>query len=142
MRILFDTDVTLDLLLDRKPYSENAALLFSKAERGEFDGYICATTVTTIHYLASRAIGEKKAMNSLRKLISFLDVAAIDRKVIEGAMGGKGRDFEDKVISQAASSVGAKVIITRNVKDFKDSDVPAYAPGEFLNMLRAGDLKQ
>ena len=54
MKILFDTDVTLDLLLDRELYSEVAARLFSKAEQGKLKGYLCATTVTMIYYLASR----------------------------------------------------------------------------------------
>jgi len=136
MRVLFDTDITLDLLLDRQPHSDNAALLFSKAERGEIEGYLCATTVTTLHYLASKVMGEKKARISLRKLLSFLDVAAVDRKVIESALMGRGRDFEDEVISRAAFGAGAQAIITRNIKDFKQSEVPAYSPEELIKALK------
>ena len=136
MRVVFDTDVTLDLLFDRKPHSANAALLFSKAERGEIEGYLCATTVTTLHYLASKVIGENKARISLRKLLSFLNIAAVDRKVIEGALAGRGRDFEDEVISRSAARAGAQAIITRNIKDFKTSDVPAYSPEEFIKAMK------
>jgi len=137
MKILFDTDVTLDLLLDREPHSESAALLFSKAERGELKGYLCATTITTIHYLASKVIGAKKARNSLRKLLSFLEIASVNRGVIEGALEGKSRDFEDGVISESAQKAGSKAIITRNIRDYGDSEVPAYTPDEFLKMIKA-----
>ena len=138
MKVLFGTDVTLDLLLDRRPHSEAAAVLFSKAERGEIKGFLCATTVTTLHYLVSKAQGNSKARNSLEKLLSFLGVAAVNLSVVKLALEGKGRDFEDEVISQAASAIGASAIITRNIKDFRKSDVPAYLPGEYLEVLRSG----
>ena len=73
MIALFDTDVVLDLLLDRKPFAEAAALLFSKAEEGEIQGYVSATTITTIYYLASKTIGTKKAIWATRKLLAFLE---------------------------------------------------------------------
>lgn len=138
MKVLFDTDVTLDLLLDRRPHSEAAAVLFSKAERGEIKGFLCATSVTTLHYLVSKAQGKSKARNSLEKLLSFLGVAAVNHSIVKLALEGKGRDFEDEVISQAASAIGASAIITRNIKDFRKSDVPAYLPGEYLEVLRSG----
>lgn len=137
MKVLFDTDVTLDLLLDRKPFSDTVALLFSRVEKGEIEGYLCATTITTIHYLASKILGSKKAKSSINKLLSFMNVAAVDQKVIKGALEGKGRDFEDEVISQAALSAKVNVIITRNIKDFKNSEVPAYLPNEFIKVLSA-----
>ncbi len=137
MKVVFDTDVTLDLLLDRKPFSDTVALLFSKAEKGEFEGFLCATTITTIHYLASKILGARKARTSIKKLISFMKVAMVDQKVLQAALDGKGRDFEDEVISQAALYIGAKVIVTRNIKDFKSSEVPAYLPNEFLKILSA-----
>ena len=119
MKVLFDTDVTLDLLIDRKPFSDTIAILFTKVEKGELEGYLCATTITTIHYLASKTLGSKKARSSIRKLLSFMKVAGVDQKVILSALDGKGQDFEDEVISQAASRVGVKAIVTRNIKDFK-----------------------
>ena len=137
MKVLFDTDVTLDLLLDREPHSENAAILFSKSERGELSGYLCATTITTIHYLASKALGSKKARDSIRRLLSFLEVAAVDRSVVTSALETKFRDFEDGVIAESARLAETNAIITRNIKDFRGSKIRAYTPGEFLKMLKA-----
>ena len=61
MRVLLDTNVVLDLLLDRDPWSKTAAKLFSRVESGTLDGYLGATTVTTIYYLATKAVGAKTA---------------------------------------------------------------------------------
>ena len=66
MRILFDTNVVLDVLLDREPFSTEAASLFSKVEIGVLSGYICATTITTIYYLARKAVGSESARRKHR----------------------------------------------------------------------------
>ena len=137
MIALFDTDVVLDLLLDRKPFAEAAAFLFSKAEEGEIQGYVSATTVTTIYYLASKTIGTNKAKWATRKLLSFLEVASVDRAVIEGALEGKYKDFEDGVVAEATRQIRANIIITRNVRDYKTSPVPAQSPVEMLKILKA-----
>ena len=137
MIALFDTDVVLDLLLDRKPFAEAAAFLFSKAEDGEIQGYVSATTVTTIYYLASKTIGTNKAKWATRKLLSFLEVASVDRAVVEGALEGKYKDFEDGVVAEATRQIRANIIITRNVRDYKTSPVPAQSPDETLKILKA-----
>jgi predicted nucleic acid-binding protein len=139
MIVLFDTDVILDLLLDREPFAEAATQIFTKVEKGSITGYVCATTVTTIHYLATKAAGIGKAKKSIHKLLSLLEVAPVNRAVLEGALEGAYDDFEDGVVSEAASHVGAKAIITRNVRHYRNSTVPAYLPTEILKMLTAGD---
>lgn len=137
MIVLFDTDVVLDLFLDRQPFAEPAAILFSKVEEGEIQGYVSATTITAIYYLATKTIGARKAKWATRKLLSLLEVASVDRAVLEGALEGKYKDFEDGVIAEAARQIQANVIITRNVRDYKTSSVPAHAPEEMLKMLKA-----
>lgn len=136
MIALFDTDVVLDLFLDRKPFAEAAALLFTKTEEGEIQGYVSATTVTTIYYLASKTIGVRKAKWATRKLLTFLEVASVDRAVIERALEGKYKDFEDGVIAEAARQIHANAIITRNVRDYKASPVSAQSPDEMLKILK------
>jgi predicted nucleic acid-binding protein len=139
MIVFFDTDVILDLLLDRDPFAEIAAQIFSRVEKGNVAGYVCATTITTIHYLATKVTGAGKAKKSIHRLLSLLEVAPVNRAVLQGALEGKYDDFEDGVISEAASQVGAKAIITRNVRHYRNSAVPAYLPAEVLKMLEAGD---
>jgi predicted nucleic acid-binding protein len=138
MTVLFDTDVILDPLLDREPFAEAIAEIFSMVEKGNITGYVSAATVTTIHYLTAKAVGSGKAEKSIHKLLALLEVAPVNRAVLEGALEGAYDDFEDGVVSEAAYHVGAKVIVTRNVRHYKTSPVPAYLPLEILKMLKAG----
>ncbi len=137
MRVLFDIDVVLDLLLDRRPFSRDAGILLSKAEQGELSGHLCATAVTTIHYLARKAIGERRARTEVRKLLTFLEPAVVNRAVLEGAFDAKFRDFENAVSHEAARQAGVECIVTRNIRDFKGSLIPAYSPSELVRTLEA-----
>jgi predicted nucleic acid-binding protein len=139
MKILFDTNIILDVLLDRKPFSEHASHLMSMVERSEINGFLCATTVTTIHYLLSQNLDKKKAMNSIHAIMTLFEVAAVNRLVIENALATKFSDFEDAVLHESARQAGAEYIVTRNVKDFKASKIPVYTPIEFLSTLESLD---
>jgi predicted nucleic acid-binding protein len=137
LRILFDTNVVLDLLLDRQPFAAPAAELLSKAEAGIISGYLCATTVTTIHYLARKVIGARKAKRQVRMLLSIFEIASVNRAALEGALEGRFRDFEDAVLHEAARLVNADAIVTRNVEDFEESELPVYSCEEMLSLLKA-----
>ena len=132
MRVLFDTNVVLDLLLDREPFADAAASLFARVESGDITGFIGATTVTTIHYLASQAHGPNRSRRHLEKLLDLFDVAAIDETVLRSALSSKLNDYEDAVLHAAALSIHAECIVTRNVKDFRKSVLRIYSPDELL----------
>lgn len=136
MRILIDTNVVLDLMLDRQPWSQDAGELFARVETGEIEGYLCATTVTTIHYLATRVVGRDAALQQVRKLLSLFEVAPVHRPVLEAAMELDFGDYEDAVLYEAARQVAARAIVTRNPRDFKAADLPVLLPTEFNEVLR------
>jgi predicted nucleic acid-binding protein len=137
MKILFDTNIIIDVFLDRKPFSEHASYLMSKVERSEITGFLCASTVTTIHYLLSKYLDKEKAIESINSLMALFEVASVNRLVIENALQSKFTDFEDAVLHESARHAGAEYIITRNIKDFKKTKIPAFTPTEFLSMLEA-----
>lgn len=137
MKVLFDTNIILDVLLDRKPFSEHASYLMSKVERSEINGFLCATTVTTIHYLLSKYLDKEKAIDSINSIMALFEIASVNRLVIENALKSKFPDFEDSVLHESARHAGAEYIITRNIKDFKKSKIPAYTATEFLSMLES-----
>lgn len=137
MKVLFDTNIILDVLLDRKPFSEHASYLMSKVERSEINGFLCATTVTTIHYLLSKNLDKKNAITSINSIIALFEIASVNRLVIENALKSKFTDFEDSVLHESARHAGAEYIITRNIKDFKNTKIPAFTPTEFLSMLES-----
>ncbi len=141
MNVLFDTNIVLDVLLDRPPFAEHASYLMSKVERAEINGFLCATTVTTIHYLLTKYLDKERALRSIYSIMALFEVAAVNRMVLEHALESKFSDFEDSVLHESARHAGAEYIITRNIKDFKNAKIPVYTPIEFLNMLESLALK-
>ncbi len=139
MKILFDTNIVLDVMLDREPFAEPASQLMSLVESGKIFGFLCATTVTTIHYLSTKVMGSKKAQKKIKALMMLFEIAAVNRPVIEDALVSKFTDFEDAVIYQAACHAGAEAIITRDPKGFKQSKIPIYNSYEMLNVFKLLD---
>ncbi len=136
MRVLFDTNVILDVLLERQPFSEPALKLLSKAEKGEITGLVCATTITTIYYLVNKTLDRKKANECINLLLNLLEVASVNRIVIETARTLKFKDFEDAVVYASALHSGCSCVVTRNLKDFSASEIPVFSPEEMLRALR------
>ncbi len=137
MRILFDTNVILDVLLEREPFVKDALYLLAKVERSEINGFICATTVTTIYYLVNKALGQKEATHHIRTLLSIFEIAPVNRAVIEEALNLKFPDFEDAVLYVSALTVGVDCIVTRNYSDFKRAKIPVYAPDELVKVIES-----
>lgn len=132
MRVLFDTNVILDVLLDREPHADVATRLLSLVDQGRLEGVVCATTMTTIHYLASKAVGDEAAARYITELLDMFSVAAVDGDVLDSALALGFPDFEDAVLHEAASASGALAIVTRNEKDFAAASLPIFDPHELL----------
>jgi predicted nucleic acid-binding protein len=136
VRVLFDTNVVLDHLLEREPFVDAAEQLLSLVDAGEVEGLICSTTATTIHYLAAKAVGTSAAVEYLRELLSIFDVACVDRDVLRTALDAGFADFEDAVVHEAARRAGASAIVTRDASDFARSQLPVFSPIELLAAVR------
>jgi predicted nucleic acid-binding protein len=137
VRVLFDTNVVLDHLLEREPFVDAAEQLLSLVDAGEVEGLICSTTATTIHYLAAKAVGASAAVEYLRELLSIFDVACVDKDVLRTALDAGFADFEDAVVHEAARRAGASAIVTRDASDFARSQLPVFSPIELLAAVRA-----
>ena len=122
-----DSDVA-DSTARRNGYAEPAAILLARAERGEIQGFACATTVTTVFYLARKAVGRELARGQVGDLLSILNVAPVNRAVLERAAESEIDDFEDAVIVEPARQVQVRAILTRNERDFAKSSIPVYSP--------------
>ncbi len=130
--ILIDTNVILDLLLERPEHVAAARQVSDKVESGELHAMLCATTVTTIDYLARKQLGATGAKAAVHALLSLYDIAAVTRSTLQLALDADMPDFEDAVLAHAAHQAGAHAIITRNLRDFAKSPVRAYTPLQFL----------
>lgn len=137
MRVLFDTNVILDVLLARAPHVGPATALLDRVAAKDVDGLLGATTVTTIHYLATKAVGATKAQRHVRTLLGLFDVAPVTRPVLTDALDLGYRDYEDAVLHEAARHAGAQAIVTRDPKGFAKAQLKVYAPDELLRLMRA-----
>lgn len=135
MRVLFDTNILIDFLLDRAPFADAAADLLSRVDRGEIQGLACANSFTTIFYLAQKAVGLADARRYISALLSILEVAPVNRATLEHAADSVTSDFEDAVIIEAGQQASAECIVTRNERDFANSPIPVYSPATLLGLL-------
>jgi len=135
MKLLVDTNVVLDVLLARQPFAADAARLLDAVDRGRLQGLLCATTVTTLFYLASKAVGARKAREQVRELLTMFEVAPVDQAVLASALDLDFTDLEDAVLHEAARAAGAEGLVTRNGKDFAKATLPVFTPGEVVAMV-------
>ena len=136
MKVLVDTNVVLDVLLDRQPFVNAAAGIFGLIEQSELQGVLCATTITTIDYLLTQSLPRPVTRQTLRKLLELFEIAPVTRVVLEEALKSKILDFEDAVLDQAGRLVGADLIVTRNQKDFRHASLKVFGPDELLAGIR------
>lgn len=133
MKLLIDTNIILDQLLDRKPFSNESNILFKMAEDKEAYEYVSASAMTDIYYLVQKELKDtyetQRKIEDLLSLISILDVNNDD---IREALNLHWNDFEDAVQYIVAKRNNVDYIITRNVKDFENCEIPVVTPVEFL----------
>ena len=137
MNVLFDTNVILDVLLEREPHVDAASKLFALVDNGHINGSICATTATTVYYMAAKSFGSRRARDQVHGLLGLFAVAPVGRDVLDGALDIDFPDYEDAVLHEAALAAGATVIVTRDRDDFVKSAIPALDPVELLAVVAA-----
>ncbi len=134
-RVLFDSDVLLDVLAQRQPFVIASAQALNTVTQKQVQGYVSGHAVTNIFYILRRQIGSEAARELLSRLLQRIQVASVTDEVIRQALQIPIADFEDAVTSAAASVAGLEMIVTRNTSDFVTSSVPAVMPEEFLATL-------
>lgn len=132
MKLLIDTNIVLDVWLMREPHWPNSAALLARIEAGEIEGWISPNTVTTLHYLARKTLGESRARDMVAALLKLCRLGNLDQRVFEEALKSEIGDFEDAVQEAVGLANGLDGIATRNVRDFRKSRMKASDPGHFL----------
>lgn len=134
MKIILDTNIVLDLLLIRAHFSVQARRIFKLIYDRKIEGVLCAHSITTIYYFLRKRLGAAEAKARIRDLLEICEIAAVDADVLRKALERPTINYEDSVITECASAAKANAIITRDLKDFRKSEVPATTPEEFLRM--------
>jgi predicted nucleic acid-binding protein len=136
MRVLFDSDVVLDLLLERAPFAQDAAALFELHEQGRLDGYISGVTVVNVFYVTRKLKDSDTARLAVEELLKTLGVCPVDRNVLADAQRLPFSDYEDAVQHACAAAGGLEAIVTRNLEDYKNAALPVFSPGGLLKRLQ------
>lgn len=137
MKILIDTNVLVDYLLSRKPFDKSARKIMLLCKGKEIDGCIAAHSFLNIFYILRKDLTADERRTLLKDFCTFVEVADIDKRKIITALDNNGfADFEDCLQAECAYDFNADYIITRNVKDFAESKIPAITPDNFLERLK------
>ncbi|MBL7003222.1 MAG: PIN domain-containing protein [Gammaproteobacteria bacterium] len=136
MKVLFDTNIVLDVLLNRQAFVEHSAKLMGLVESQRIEGYLCATTLTTLDNLTAKSQGREKAKIQIKKLITLFQIAPVNHLVLNLALDAGFKDFEDSVQYHCAKCSNVEILVTRNTKDYKKATLPIYTPEELLNVLQ------
>ena len=133
MKLLIDTNVILDVLLKRGTFFQAAAEVLSLAQSGSVQGYVSASAITDIYYIARRQTQSKAYTRELlKKLLKVVSVATVTEETIRNALDMAWSDFEDSVQYSAALFSEMDGIVTRNPKDYREADISVWTPEEIL----------
>ncbi len=131
-KVLFDTNIILDIALKRHPFFNDAFKLFELIDDKTITGIITATTVTDIYFISKKEKGHQEAIHFLNNLMEVVDIIGIDKEVIMHALELGLSDFEDAVQISASEFNEIKIIVTRNKSDFVNTPLEIFTPKEFL----------
>jgi predicted nucleic acid-binding protein len=135
MKVLLDTNILLDVLLDREPWVADSKAIWKACDDGKIMGYVSGTSFTNVYYIARRLVGAHGALEAVSLLLDAFEVAPIGRDVLERACQLSGSDFEDDVVIAAALRLRLDAIVTRDRAGFASAQIRVLAPAELLASL-------
>ncbi len=136
MILFLDTNILIDLVADRKPFSKWAYKIFEEQKKGKWKLHTTASSILTTYYVAERDVGEKKSRIIINILLKRLEIQSISKSNLITGISSSLSDYEDAVFHESANSLkGVNFIITRNKRDFKNSKIPILSSEElFIDM--------
>ena len=135
LKVMFDLNILLDVLQERKEFYEFSAHMLAHAETGRIQGWLAAHSVTTLFYLIAKDKSPEQARVALTSILQFLRIASIDQHTIEQALNLPYRDFEDSVQMISAMQIQADYLLTRNPRDFQPAPLAVIQPAELFAIL-------
>ena len=137
-RVLIDSDVILDSFFDRKPFVEFSSIILSLCESGQIKGFLTPLIYSNLYYLLRQTAKHDKVIEKLKQLLKITDVLQMDRSVVENALNSGFKDFEDSLQNYSAVNSGSiDLILTRNLKDYKNSELGVFSPETYIKSRNA-----
>ncbi|WP_396191909.1 type II toxin-antitoxin system VapC family toxin [Flavobacterium sp.] len=135
MRLFLDTNVILDLILNRQPFFDDIAKIVTLSEKGKLKLVTSSVSFVNCNYILGRSIKKEKVTENLKIARLIFDIIDVSQTDIDKSLNSDFEDFEDGVQYYSALRNNCNYIITRDNKDFKHSEIPVLAPSEFLKIL-------
>ena len=135
MTLLIDANILLDVLMDRQPFTKSSSLVWKLCETGLVRGYVSVLSFADIVYIMRKSLSPDKTESLLRSLAQIFLFADLRFKDLQKAAGMRWGDYEDAIQVTAAKAVAADYIVTRNLKDYAQSPVPAILPEQLCAMF-------
>ena len=136
MKLLIDTNVVLDVLLRREPFSKTAAEVLNLTQRDEVREYVSASAITDIYYIANKQMKDRDAVRDLlKRLLMVVSVAAVSKREIQNALNLAWGDFEDSVQYSVALLNEMDGIVTRNPSDYQETNMRIWLPEQALELF-------
>ena len=133
-KLFIDTNIVLDLLAKRPEYV-SAAKLFSLGDDSQVDLYVSSLSFANMNYILRKLLGKEKTVKVLRDLELIVSITDLNGKIVQLALNDDDfKDFEDGLQYYSAIEIGADVIITRNLSDFKHSKLPVLTAEQYLKL--------
>lgn len=139
-KIFVDSDVVIDFFTDREPHVNPASEIFELNEQGMLKIYLSAVSINNIYYIVRRFLGHKKTIDVIELLTEMTEIIGTTKSEIIQALKNDFSDYEDSIQYSSALTVqGINAIITRNIKDYKNSKIAVMTPLNFLKMREKND---
>ena len=135
MRILLDTNILVDIALERQPFLENSLKVLTLVYQQGLEGYISASTISDIYYIVRKEKGKVLTLEFINHITAFCRIAIVDEAAIAMALGIDFRDFEDAIQYCVASLNNLEAIVTRNPKDFDNISLRVLTPSQLIQTL-------
>ena len=137
--ILIDTDVLMDFFFDREPFAQFSTEILNRCEEKRLNGFTTPVIICNVYYLLRKTAKHQLIREKIKQLLSIIEIIEMDRDVVLDALNSEFKDFEDALQNFSAVQIGKiNIILTRNIKDFKKSDLAILTPETYLKGKTSG----
>jgi len=134
--VLIDTDILLDFFFDRAPFANYATKILDLCEKKKLKGYTTPVIISNLYYLLRKTAKHDIIIEKIKQLLTIISIIKMDKEAVLNALNSDFKDFEDALQNYSAIEYGSiKIILTRNVKDFKKSELAILTPETYLKGL-------
>lgn len=142
-KVLFGTDVLLDFYFDRQPFSDYTAKALDLCKKRKIEGYTTPVIIANAYYLLRKDSKHETVVDKLNQLLNLIDIVKVGRKGMIKSLNSKFRDFEDALQNfSAVKKREIEIILTKNIKDFKHSELAVLTPETYLKGRKASGYQR